>query len=153
MGKYRIEPGTFHTLGATLDNDGVNFALFSAHAEKVELCIFDSQGKKELLRFTLPNCDHNVWHGYLRGAKAGLVYGYRVYGSYKPEAGHRFNHHKLLLDPYAKSFAGEYRWSNRHLAYQLGHEDEDLSFWYKNMRFELEDLTQNLEKRVQEELA
>lgn len=123
-----MEPGRVYPIGATVDESGVNFALFSANAEKVELCVFDDIGQKELFRFNLPLCEHHIWHGYLRGAKAGMVYGYRVYGPYHPEAGHRFNHHKLLLDPYAKAFQGQFIWSDRHFGYQLEHPQQDLSF-------------------------
>ncbi|KGJ99668.1 glycogen debranching protein GlgX [Thalassotalea sp. ND16A] len=128
MERYRMEPGRGYPIGATLDDGGVNFSLFSANAEKIELCIFDEHGHQELMRFALPLCEHQVWHGYLRGAKAGLVYGYRVYGPYQPEFGHRFNHHKLLLDPYARSLAGEFSWSDRHFAYKLNDPKQDLSF-------------------------
>ena len=128
MEQYRIEPGKVYPLGATVDETGVNFAIFSAHAEKIALCIFDEHGRQELQRFVLPQCEHNIWHGFLKGAKAGLVYGYRVYGSYSPELGHRFNHHKLLLDPYAKALAGSFSWSDRHFAYDVNDPKQDLSF-------------------------
>ncbi|MEI6894156.1 MAG: glycogen debranching protein GlgX [Colwellia sp.] len=128
MEQYRIEPGSIYPIGATPDNNGVNFSLFSANADKVELCIFDQYGHQELIRFALPLCEHQVWHGYLRGAKAGLVYGYRVYGPYRPQFGHRFNHHKLLLDPYARSLTGQFSWSDRHFAYKLDDPKQDLSF-------------------------
>ena len=128
MEQYKIEPGNFYPIGATADESGVNFALFSENAEKVEVCIFDDQGQKELSRFSLPCYEHNIWHGFLKGAKAGLVYGYRVYGQYKPEFGHRFNHHKLLLDPYAKALKGNFSWSDRHFAYDVNDPLEDLSF-------------------------
>lgn len=123
-----MEPGCVYPLGTIIDESGVNFALFSAHAEKVELCVFDEIGQQELMRFTLPLCENHIWHGYLRGAKAGLVYGYRVYGPYRPEFGHRFNHHKLLLDPYARALQGKFKWSDRHFAYKLGDPLQDLSF-------------------------
>lgn len=128
MGTYKIEPGNVYPLGAQVHDNGVNFALFSEHAEKVELCLFDEHGKQELMRIALPCCEHNVWHGFLRGAEAGLIYGYRVYGAYQPTSGHRFNHHKLLLDPYAKKFAGKFQWSNRHYGYQSDNDQGDLSF-------------------------
>lgn len=128
MTQLRMEPGSIYPIGTSIDNSGVNFSLFSANAEKVELCIFDELGHQELMRFILPISEHNIWHGYLRGAKAGLVYGYRVYGAYRPEFGHRFNHHKLLLDPYAKDFKGRFEWSDRHFAYKIGDPKEDLSF-------------------------
>ena len=85
MEQYRIEPGSAYPIGATVKESGVNFAIFSAHAEKIELCIFDEHGQKELMRFALPQCENDIWHGFIRGAKAGLVYGYRVYGTYSPE--------------------------------------------------------------------
>jgi len=123
-----MEPGRAYPIGTSIDESGVNFSLFSANAEKVELCIFDEHGHQELMRFVLPLCEHHVWHGYLKGAKAGLVYGYRVYGPYHPEAGHRFNHHKLLLDPYARALKGKFTWSDRHLGYKTGDANQDLSF-------------------------
>lgn len=125
---FSIEPGCAYPLGATIDDTGVNFSLFSAHAEKVELCVFDGSGQQELQRFILPFCENHVWHGYLKGAKAGLVYGYRVYGPYQPQIGHRFNHHKLLLDPYARALKGKFEWSERHLGYQADSPHKDLSF-------------------------
>lgn len=128
MEQLKMEPGRVYPIGTTVDETGVNFAIFSAHAEKIELCIFDEQGDKELKRFVLPACEHNIWHGFLKGAKAGLVYGYRVYGPYRPEFGHRFNHHKLLLDPYAKALKGNFSWSERHFAYSIHDPKSDLSF-------------------------
>lgn len=128
MTYYSVEQGRSYPLGATTEEMGVNFSLFSAHAEKVELCVFDESGRKELQRFTLPSCENNIWFGCLKGAKAGLVYGYRVYGPYQPKLGHRFNHHKLLLDPYARALKGQFTWSERHLGYQAGSPELDLSF-------------------------
>ncbi|MBA6326770.1 glycogen debranching protein GlgX [Colwellia sp. MB02u-6] len=128
MEHYRMEPGSVYPIGATVTETGVNFAIFSAHAEKIELCIFDQYGSKELKRFVLPQREHDIWHGFLKGAKAGLVYGYRVYGPYNPELGHRFNHHKLLLDPYAKALTGKFSWSDRHFAYNVNDPKKDLSF-------------------------
>jgi len=128
MEHYRMEPGSVYPIGATVSETGVNFAIFSAHAEKIELCIFDQYGSKELKRFVLPQREHDIWHGFLKGAKAGLVYGYRVYGPYNPEFGHRFNHHKLLLDPYAKALTGNFSWSDRHFAYNVNDPKKDLSF-------------------------
>ncbi|MBU2870687.1 glycogen debranching protein GlgX [Colwellia sp. E2M01] len=128
MNQYRIEPGKAYPIGATVTDSGVNFSIFSANAEKIELCIFDEQGYQELARFALPQCEHNIWHGSLKGAKVGLVYGYRVYGPYSPEYGHRFNHHKLLLDPYAKVLKGKFAWSERHFAYNVHDPKQDLSF-------------------------
>jgi glycogen operon protein len=115
-------------LGATWDGKGVNFALFSAHAEKVELCLFDANGRREVQRLVLPSYTDEVWHGYVPGAKPGLRYGYRVYGPYDPAAGHRFNHHKLLLDPYARALAGPLRWSDAHFGYRVGSAHPETSF-------------------------
>jgi glycogen operon protein len=128
MEQYRIESGRAYPIGTTVEDSGVNFAIFSANAEKIELCVFDEHGQKELMRFVLPQCEHDIWHGFLKGAKAGLVYGYRVYGAYSPEFGHRFNHHKLLLDPYAKALTGKFSWSDRHFAYNVNDPRKDLSF-------------------------
>jgi glycogen operon protein len=115
-------------LGATWDGSGTNFALFSANAERVELCLFDDTGERELQRVPLPEFTHEVWHGYLPDVRPGQLYGYRVYGPYSPETGHRFNHHKLLLDPYAKALEGRLRWNDAHFGYVVGDENEDLSF-------------------------
>jgi isoamylase len=124
----RMEPGSPHPLGATWDGKGVNFALFSANAERVELCIFDRGGKREIERLVLPEYTHEVWHGYLPAARPGTLYGYRVYGPYEPARGHRFNHHKLLLDPYARALQGRLLWSDAHFAYRVGSRRADLSF-------------------------
>src|SRR6478735_8834215 len=102
----RVREGHSFPLGATWDGTGVNFALFSANARKVELCLFDIEGKRELEKIELPEYTDEVWHGYLPDARPGTVYGYRVHGPYEPAAGHRFNPHKLLIDPYARQLAG-----------------------------------------------
>ncbi|MEM7377205.1 MAG: alpha-amylase family glycosyl hydrolase, partial [Pseudomonadota bacterium] len=115
-------------LGASWDGTGVNFALFSAHAERVELCLFDERGRREIARLTLPDNDGHIWHGYLPDAQPGLLYGYRVHGPYAPEQGHRFNPHKLVVDPYAKALFGEVRWSNTQLGYRANSAQADLSF-------------------------
>lgn len=124
----RIMPGAPLPLGASWDGHGVNFALFSAHANKVELCLFDSSGIRELERITLPEVSDQVWHGYLPDCEVGTIYGYRVYGPYQPEIGHRFNHHKLLLDPYAKQLSGTLTWSDSVYGYRVNDPDADLSF-------------------------
>jgi glycogen operon protein len=123
-----IGPGTAYPLGATWDGTGVNFALFSAHAERVELCVFDQRGRRELQRFALPEQTDGVWHGRLSNARPGLKYGYRVHGPYDPAHGHRFNGHKLLIDPYAKALFGSVRWSDAQYGYRIGHPRGDLSF-------------------------
>ncbi|QXC98176.1 glycogen debranching protein GlgX [Klebsiella sp. PL-2018] len=125
---FAIEPGDGQQLGANFDGKGVNFALFSAHAERVELCLFDPCGKKEIARLELPEYTHEIWHGYVPGLQPGALYGYRVYGPYDPENGHRFNPHKLLIDPYARELEGDIEWNDAHFGYELGHEEKDLSF-------------------------
>ncbi|WP_335957530.1 glycogen debranching protein GlgX [Klebsiella michiganensis] len=115
-------------MGANFDGKGVNFALFSAHAERVELCLFDPCGKTEIARLELPEYTHEIWHGYVPGLQPGALYGYRVYGPYDPENGHRFNPHKLLIDPYARELEGDIEWNDAHFGYELGHEEKDLSF-------------------------
>ena len=124
----RIREGLPFPLGATWDGLGVNFALFSANATKVELCIFDASGEQEIERIELPEYTDEIYHGYLPDAHPGLIYGYRVYGPYDPENGHRFNPNKLLIDPYAKQLVGELKWSEALFGYTIGHPDGDLSF-------------------------
>jgi isoamylase len=124
----RLLPGRPVPLGATYDGQGVNFAVFSANAEKIVLCIFDAAGRKERARLPLPDCTDEVWHGYLPEAGPGLLYGFRAYGPYDPHRGHRFNHHKLLLDPYARLLSGPLRWADALFGYRLGSSRADLSF-------------------------
>ena len=124
----RLTEGLPHPLGATWDGLGVNFALFSAHATRVELCLFDARGERELERIELFEYTDEVWHGYLRDLSPGTVYGYRVHGPYEPAAGHRFNPNKLLLDPYAKGLVGRLQWRPEIFGYTIGAPDEDLSF-------------------------
>jgi isoamylase len=124
----QVFPGNPYPLGATWDGSGVNFALFSEHAERVELCIFDARGSRELRRVVMPEYTNQVWHCYLPDAAPGMLYGYRVYGPYDPSRGHRFNHHKLLLDPYAKCLHGLLRWTDANFGYRIGSPREDLSF-------------------------
>jgi glycogen operon protein len=124
----RLREGRPFPLGATWDGQGVNFALFSANATQVELCLFDLTGEKEIERITLPEYTDEVWHGYLPDARPGTVYGYRVHGPYEPAAGHRFNPNKLLLDPYAKQLVGKLEWNDALFGYIVGHRDKDLSF-------------------------
>jgi glycogen operon protein len=127
-GTVAVWPGRPGPLGATWDGFGVNFALFSAHAERVELCLFDSGGHRETHRVTLPEYTDEVWHGYLPEVRPGQLYGYRVHGPYRPEQGHRFNPHKLLIDPYARALHGALKWSDAHYGYRAGTQREDLSF-------------------------
>src|ERR1700691_1076659 len=91
----RLMPGLPYPMGATVDGLGVNFAVFSANATRIDLCLFDPNGRKELTRLPLPECTDEVWHGYLPGAETGDVYAFRAYAPYEPHNGHRFNHHKL----------------------------------------------------------
>ena len=124
----RILPGADYPLGATWDGDGVNFALFSAHATRVDLCLFDSNGHRETERIALPEHTDQVWHGYFPDLGPGTLYGYRVHGPYEPEAGHRFNPNKLLIDPYARLLSGALKWTDAHYGYRLGSNRGDLSF-------------------------
>jgi isoamylase len=126
--RQRVQEGRPFPLGATWDGLGVNFALFSANATKVELCLFDIDGTHELERIELPEYTDEVWHGYLPDARPGQVYGYRVHGPYAPKDGHRFNPNKLLLDPYAKQIVGELKWNDALFGYTIGSADADLSF-------------------------
>ncbi|MBI4346308.1 MAG: glycogen debranching protein GlgX, partial [Elusimicrobia bacterium] len=124
----RVWPGKPYPLGATWDGAGVNFALFSKHAVKVELCLFDSaDASKEAARVPLPERTDEVWHGYLPDARPGQLYAYRVHGPFEPEAGHRFNPKKLLLDPYAKAIGRTLKWSDALFGYRIGDAAQDLS--------------------------
>ena len=123
-----MEAGAPYPLGATWDGRGTNFALFSANATKVELCLFDREGRRETQRVTLPERTDDVWHVYLAHVSPGQLYGYRVHGPYEPNAGHRFNPNKLLIDPYSKRFGGQFSWSDTHFGYRTGNKQEDLSF-------------------------
>jgi isoamylase len=123
-----VWPGKPYPRGATWDGEGVNFALYCEHGEKVELCIFADRGRREVQRIALTEYTDQVWHCYLPEARPGMLYGYRVHGPYEPEKGHRFNPNKLLLDPYARSISGSINWSDAHFGYRVGHERADLSF-------------------------
>ncbi|MGH7255140.1 MAG: glycogen debranching protein GlgX, partial [Nitrospirales bacterium] len=126
--KTRIWVGKPYPLGATWDGEGVNFALFSEHATAVELCLFDGpDSAQEIRRIRVEEQTNHVWHCYLPWVRPGQYYGYRVHGPYEPEAGHRFNPAKLLIDPYAKSVAGTVNWSEAMFGYRIGDPQEDLS--------------------------
>ena len=112
--------------GATADDGGVNFTLYSAVAEKVELCLFDDTGRREIARHVLPECTHEIWHGYLPDAAPGLLYGFRVFGPYDPLAGHRCNPHKLLIDPYARALHASHAVDPRQYGYGDGDHMPDL---------------------------
>src|SRR5687768_9569247 len=123
----RVWPGASYPLGASWDGAGVNFALFSEHAEKVELCLFDSvEDQSEAQRIPLVERTNMVWHGYLPDVRPGQLYGYRVHGPYEPLAGHRFNPSKILLDPYAKTVVRHVKWCDEMFGYRIGSEQEDL---------------------------
>jgi glycogen operon protein len=128
VGRQRVQEGRPFPLGSSWDGLGVNFALFSANATKVELCLFDADGSTEVERIELPEYTDEVWHGYLPDIRPGQVYGYRVHGPYVPKEGQRFNPNKLLLDPYAKQIVGELRWDHALFGYTIGSPDGDLSF-------------------------
>ncbi|GLK67371.1 glycogen debranching protein GlgX [Hansschlegelia plantiphila] len=123
-----LEPGSPYPLGATWDGLGVNFAVFSANADQIDLCLFDPSGRREIARVALPERTDEVFHGYLPDARAGLLYGFRAHGAYDPQHGQRFNPNKLLLDPYAKQIAGEVRWSDAMFGYRLNSPRADLSY-------------------------
>ena len=123
----KLDVGKPYPLGSFWDGLGVNFAVFSAHAERIELCLYDPAGRRELARYPLRECNEGVWHGYLPHASPGLVYGFRAYGPYRPEEGHRFNPAKLLLDPYAKSIVGSVRWTDAVFGYRVHSARKDLS--------------------------
>jgi isoamylase len=123
----RLQEGRPHPLGATWDGLGVNFAIFSTHATKVELCLFDDRGEREIERIALPEYTNEVWHGYLPDARPGTIYGFRVHGPYEPRSGHRFNPNKLVLDPYARQVVGQIDWNPALFGYVMESGD-DLSF-------------------------
>src|ERR1700759_4297187 len=123
----RIAEGLPYPRGATWQGNGTNFAVFSANASKVEVCLFDETGTKELERIELPEHTDQIWHGFLADVKPNTAYGYRVHGPYEPEAGHRFNPNKLLLDPYACEHIGQLQWNPAVFGYQMETAD-DLTF-------------------------
>ena len=127
-----VWPGSPYPLGATWTGEGVNFALFSEHAERVELILFDASGRRQTASVLLGERTDQVWHCFLPDARPGQRYGYRVHGPYRPAEGLRFNPKKLLLDPYAKRVVGALRWSDAHFGYRIGSAREDLSFDRRN---------------------
>ena len=124
----RIREGLPYPLGASWNGRGTNFALFSAHATRVEICLFDQSGKTEITRIDLPEYTDEIWHGWLPDVGPGTIYGYRVHGPYAPEEGHRFNPNKLLLDPYARAHFGDLVWNDACYGYTIGAEGDDLTF-------------------------
>ena len=125
---HALSAGRPHPLGATFNGEGVNFAVFSARAEKVELCLFSADGSEERARIPLNERDGDIWHVHVAGLGPGTQYGYRVHGPYKPDDGHRFNPNKLLIDPYAKQLAGRLKWHDAVMGYCVGDTRGDLSF-------------------------
>jgi isoamylase len=124
----RVWPGDPYPLGATWTGVGVNFALFSAHASSVELCLFDSvKATAESARIPLPEQTDMVWHGFFPDIRPNQLYGYRVHGPYEPQHGHRFNPNKVVMDPYAKSVARMIRWADEMFGYCVGDPAADLS--------------------------
>ncbi len=128
MKPTKLWKGHYYPLGATWIGSGVNFAIFSENATGVELCLFDGLSQPESARIRLTEHSDYVWHCFLPEVRPGQLYGYRVDGPYEPAKGHRFNHNKLLLDPYAKAIAGEVQWADEMFGYTIGHADADLSF-------------------------
>src|SRR5690606_21089758 len=121
--------GTPFPQGATFDGKGTNFAIFSESADAVQLCLFDRpEDKQESRRMRLRERTHGVWHGYVPGLRPGQLYGYRVYGPYRPEEGLRYNPNKLLLDPYTRAVGRDVTWDDALFGYTIGHPDGDLSF-------------------------
>ncbi|MBU0859558.1 MAG: glycogen debranching enzyme GlgX, partial [Alphaproteobacteria bacterium] len=123
MAQHAIQNGDANLLGAQADDRGVNFALFSAHATKIELCLYDADGKTETARITLPARTGDIWHGHVAGLKPGQLYGLRVHGPYDPANGHRFNPHKLVMDPYAQDIAGTFIWDDIHNGHRADNPD------------------------------
>src|SRR5215470_16448718 len=124
-----VQPGSPFPLGATWDGRGVNFALYAENATGMELCLFETKEQQnESNRIKLDERTHHVWHIYIPGLKPGQLYGYRVYGRYEPEHGHRFNPNKFLIDPYAKAISDTVHWHDSLFGYEVGHADADLSF-------------------------
>ncbi|NIJ52121.1 glycogen debranching protein GlgX [Dyadobacter arcticus] len=127
--QINVRPGMPYPLGATWDGEGVNFAIFSENATKAVLCLFGSQeDSQENVKIEIEEVTHHIWHVYVQGIGPGQLYGYRFEGPYDPKAGHRFNHNKLVIDPYAKALSGSIDWDDSLFSYQTGSKEEDLSF-------------------------
>ncbi|SEQ47210.1 glycogen operon protein [Loktanella sp. DSM 29012] len=132
---HPLTAGKPFPLGATFDGAGVNFAVFSEHAERIDLCLFSDDGRKERARLPLLERDGDVWHVHVAGLTPGAKYGFRVHGPYAPEEGHRFNYNKLLIDPYAKRLFGKLKWSDALMGYRVGSPRGDLSFDSRDSAF------------------
>ncbi len=123
-----VRPGTPHHMGAHFDGEGTNFAVFSAHASRVDLCLFTPDGETETARVPLPERSGDTWHGYVPGLAPGTLYGFRVDGPYTPDRGHRFNPNKLLLDPYTREMAGGFIRHRALYGYKVGNAGADMSY-------------------------
>ncbi|WP_103333531.1 glycogen debranching protein GlgX [Pseudotabrizicola formosa] len=132
---HALSAGRPWPMGASFDGDGVNFAVFSAHATAIDLCLFSPDGRKEMARLPFRDRDGDIWHLHVGGLTPGTVYGLRAHGPYAPERGHRFNPHKLLLDPYARALEGRLRWSDAVMGYKIGSSRGDLSFDTRDSAF------------------
>ena len=128
MTSFSLSAGSHQRMGAHHDGGGVNFAVFSEHATKIELCLFSPDGRKETSRLALPERTGSIWHGYVEGLPVGCLYGYRAHGSYAPESGHRFNPNKLLCDPYARAYSGQWTGHPGTYGYDMASSGGDLSF-------------------------
>src|SRR6202020_989223 len=126
--RMQVSEGKPYPLGATAYEKGANFAVFSANATKVEVCFFDTEGRREVGRRELPERTDEVFHGHVTEVGPATLYGFRVHGPYEPEAGHRFNPNKLLLDPYARAHSGKLTWNPAVFGYTIGAKGDDLSF-------------------------
>jgi isoamylase len=125
----KVYPGSPYPLGAIWDGNGVNFALYADNATGVDLCLFNTvQDETEILKIKVTERTHQIWHIYIPDLKPGQLYGYRIHGPYQPVEGHRYNPNKVLIDPYAKAISGTIEWHDALFGYQVGHDDEDLSF-------------------------
>ena len=135
LAHHGLSAGKPDPLGATWDGEGVNFAVFSSEAELIELCLFAPDGRQEIARIPLRERDGDIWHVYVAGLPPGTLYGFRAHGAYRPEEGLRFNPHKLLIDPYAKSLKGAFRWSDALYGYRAGPQRADLGFDTRDSAF------------------
>ena len=127
--QVKVLPGKPYPLGATWDEKGVNFSVFSENAEGMELYLFEGdQDANEYIKIKIEEVTHHIWHVYVPGLKPGQRYGFRAFGPYEPETGHRFNPNKLLIDPYSRALTGTINWNEALFGYDLGSEEKDLSF-------------------------
>lgn len=124
---HATAPGRPWPMGASFDGEGVNFAVFSANATRMELCLFSPDGRRELCRLPIRDRDGDIWHIHVGGITPGTLYGYRAHGPYAPEEGHRFNPAKLLIDPYARQLSGRLKWSDALMGYKVGSSRADMS--------------------------